>query len=62
MNNYYYMINFLFIYSHYFGEKIGLYFAWVGFYTNWLFWAAIVGIIVTVCGLYTLSFNSNPQA
>ena len=27
----------------YFGEQIGLYFQWLTFYTNWLFWAGLVG-------------------
>ena len=34
----------------YFGEQIALYFAWLGFYTSWLFLAAFVGICVTVYG------------
>lgn len=29
----------------YFGEKIGLYFAWLGLYTTWLFPAALVGAL-----------------
>jgi hypothetical protein len=32
----------------YFGEKIGLYFAFVGFYTFWLFVPSVVGIIVYI--------------
>ncbi|XP_019861048.1 PREDICTED: anoctamin-7-like isoform X1 [Amphimedon queenslandica] len=47
---------------HYFGEKIGLYFAWVGFYTSWLGFASIVGIIVMIAGLFTLSLNYNELA
>uniref|UniRef100_A0A8C5EQA1 Anoctamin n=1 Tax=Gouania willdenowi TaxID=441366 RepID=A0A8C5EQA1_GOUWI len=34
----------------YFGEKIALYFAWLGFYTVWLLPAAVVGTLVFVCG------------
>ncbi|KAL3228037.1 hypothetical protein MRX96_003967 [Rhipicephalus microplus] len=30
----------------YFGEKIGIYFAWLGFYTGWLLPAAAVGFLV----------------
>ena len=30
--------------KNYFGEKIGLYFAWLGLYTTWLCVAAIVGV------------------
>uniref|UniRef100_A0AAX7SMK0 Anoctamin n=1 Tax=Astatotilapia calliptera TaxID=8154 RepID=A0AAX7SMK0_ASTCA len=32
----------------YFGEKIALYFAWLGFYTAWLLPAAVVGTLVFV--------------
>lgn len=40
----------------YFGEKIALYFCWLGFYTNMLVYPAIVG---TICFLYGLaSINS----
>lgn len=28
----------------YYGEKIGIYFAWLGFYTNMLIVAAVVGV------------------
>ncbi|KAJ8319968.1 hypothetical protein KUTeg_001555 [Tegillarca granosa] len=42
----------------YFGEKIGIYFAWLGFYTAWLLPAAIVGIIVFVYGVLTLGNNT----
>jgi len=33
---------------NYFGEEIALYFAWLGFYTQWLWIATIVGIIATI--------------
>ncbi|XP_019712532.1 anoctamin-5 isoform X2 [Hippocampus comes] len=36
----------------YYGERIGLYFAWLGFYTEMLFFAAVVG---TLCFMYGLS-------
>ena len=38
----------------YFGEKIGFYFAWLGFYTGWLFLPAILGLLVIVYGIATL--------
>ncbi|XP_058480027.1 anoctamin-2b [Solea solea] len=41
----------------YFGEKIGLYFAWLGVYTQLLVPASIVGIIVFGYGVATLDTN-----
>uniref|UniRef100_A0A8C7QXV0 Anoctamin n=1 Tax=Oncorhynchus mykiss TaxID=8022 RepID=A0A8C7QXV0_ONCMY len=38
----------------YFGEKIGLYFAWLGVYTQMLIPAAIVGVIVFLYGCATV--------
>ena len=38
----------------YFGEKIGIYFTWIGFYTTWLLPASIVGFIVFLYGLSTV--------
>eukprot|EP00048_Salpingoeca_helianthica_P005079 m.84052 g.84052 ORF g.84052 m.84052 type:complete len:933 (-) comp13464_c0_seq1:29-2827(-) len=35
----------------YFGERIGIYFAWLGFYTSWLILPAIVGFIIFLYGL-----------
>ncbi|KAM9753553.1 anoctamin-5 isoform 1-T1 [Menidia menidia] len=41
----------------YYGEKIGIYFAWLGFYTEMLLFAAIVG---TICFLYGfLTYENN---
>ncbi|KAJ8007147.1 hypothetical protein DPEC_G00114530 [Dallia pectoralis] len=40
--------------SRYFGEKIGLYFAWLGWYTGMLFPAALVGLMVFLYGWFTL--------
>jgi hypothetical protein len=34
--------------KNYFGEKIGLYFKWLGFYTTWLIPAAILGFCVWI--------------
>ncbi|KAJ0029459.1 hypothetical protein NQD34_004456 [Periophthalmus magnuspinnatus] len=41
----------------YYGEKIGLYFAWLGFYTEMLLFAAIVGTLCFVYGLLTYEEN-----
>uniref|UniRef100_A0A8C6L3U1 Anoctamin n=1 Tax=Nothobranchius furzeri TaxID=105023 RepID=A0A8C6L3U1_NOTFU len=42
----------------YFGEKIALYFAWLGFYTAWLLPAALVGTLIFVSGVMTMSTNT----
>ncbi|KAL8574872.1 hypothetical protein ACOMHN_044894 [Nucella lapillus] len=41
----------------YFGEKIGIYFAWLGFYTAWLLPASVVGVLVFLYGVFTMSEN-----
>ncbi|XP_077599591.1 anoctamin-5 isoform X2 [Stigmatopora nigra] len=41
----------------YYGERIGLYFAWLGFYTEMLFFAAIVGSICFYYGLTSYKDN-----
>ncbi|XP_069918350.1 anoctamin-1 isoform X7 [Oryctolagus cuniculus] len=41
----------------YFGEKIGLYFAWLGVYTQMLIPASVVGIIVFLYGCATMDEN-----
>ncbi|XP_069821203.1 anoctamin-5 isoform X1 [Dendropsophus ebraccatus] len=38
----------------YYGEKIGIYFAWLGFYTEMLFFAAIVGFFCFLYGWITM--------
>ncbi|XP_063970934.1 anoctamin-4-like isoform X11 [Lytechinus pictus] len=38
----------------YFGEKIGIYFCWLGFYTEMLTWAGFVGLIVFLYGCISL--------
>ncbi|KAL7990820.1 hypothetical protein Chor_014250 [Crotalus horridus] len=43
----------------YFGEKIALYFAWLGFYTAWLLPAAVVGTLVFIIGIF-LMFHDIP--
>ncbi|TKS91105.1 Anoctamin-1 Discovered on gastrointestinal stromal tumors protein 1 [Collichthys lucidus] len=45
----------------YFGEKIGLYFAWLGVYTQLLIPASIVGIIVFSYGVATVDTNIPSQ-
>ncbi|XP_077965632.1 anoctamin-7-like [Styela clava] len=41
----------------YFGEKIGIYFAWLGFYTSWLLPVAILGLLVFIGGMCNMSTN-----
>jgi len=38
----------------YFGVKVGLYFAWLGFYTSFLLPAAIFGVLCFLYGVFTL--------
>ncbi|XP_073460125.1 anoctamin-5 isoform X2 [Aquarana catesbeiana] len=38
----------------YYGEKIGIYFAWLGFYTEMLFFAAVVGFFCFLYGWITM--------
>ncbi|XP_024136617.2 anoctamin-7 isoform X1 [Oryzias melastigma] len=42
----------------YFGEKIALYFAWLGFYTAWLLPAAVVGTLIFVSGVMSMGTNT----
>ena len=46
----------------YFGEKVGMYFTWVGHYTYWLLWPTIIGIIVMLYGISTVVTSRNPIA
>uniref|UniRef100_A0A672ZY09 Anoctamin n=1 Tax=Sphaeramia orbicularis TaxID=375764 RepID=A0A672ZY09_9TELE len=39
----------------YFGEKIALYFAWLGFYTGWLLPASVVGTVVFLFGFWLMA-------
>ncbi|KAM9375561.1 anoctamin-5 [Pholidichthys leucotaenia] len=41
----------------YYGEKIGIYFAWLGFYTEMLLFAAVVGTICFIYGFLTYDNN-----
>lgn len=47
----------LFACRKYYGEKIGIYFAWLGFYTEMLFFAAVMGVICFTYGV--LSYEDN---
>ena len=38
----------------YFGEKIAIYFAWLGFYTSFLLPVALLGVAVTIYGAVTV--------
>lgn len=44
-------------YRKYYGEKIGIYFAWLGFYTEMLFFAAIMGVLCFIYGLSSYDDN-----
>ncbi|XP_049525056.1 anoctamin-4-like [Dermacentor silvarum] len=53
----------LFLIRRYFGEKVGLYFAWVGFYTTMLILPAFVGIFTSLYGLaYMLTNKPTEEA
>jgi len=41
------------LHRKYYGEKIGIYFAWLGFYTNMLIVAAVVGVGCFLYGCLT---------
>ncbi|NXI47126.1 ANO5 protein, partial [Galbula dea] len=45
----------------YYGEKIGIYFAWLGFYTEMLFLAAVVGLLCFLYGLFTMDENMSSK-
>lgn len=44
----------LFADRKYYGDKVAIYFSWLGYYTYMLFPAAIVGFVVFLYGLVTL--------
>ncbi|XP_057551874.1 anoctamin-5 [Hippopotamus amphibius kiboko] len=43
----------------YYGEKIGIYFVFLGFYTEMLFFAAIIGLACFIYGLLSMHDNSS---
>lgn len=45
---------FLLFYRNYYGEKIGMYFVFLGFYTEMLFLAAVVGLACFIYGLLSM--------
>nr|XP_020661236.1 anoctamin-5 isoform X3 [Pogona vitticeps] len=45
----------------YYGERIGIYFAWLGFYTEMLFFAALVGLICFLYGAFTMNENMSSK-
>ncbi|XP_055585585.1 anoctamin-1 [Uranotaenia lowii] len=47
--------------KEYFGVKIAMYFAWLGFYTHMLIWATIVGLLCFFYGLLTFRDNQISQ-
>lgn len=49
----------IFAIKEYFGEKIALYFSWIGFYTAFLIPAAIVGLLCFIYGVGS-AFNYEP--
>ena len=49
----------LWLIKRYFGDKIGLYFAWLGFYTGFLIPAALLGVAVSIYGLATMKSDWN---
>uniref|UniRef100_A0AAZ3QK10 Anoctamin n=1 Tax=Oncorhynchus tshawytscha TaxID=74940 RepID=A0AAZ3QK10_ONCTS len=51
------LLLYCFLCRKYFGEKIGLYFAWLGLYTQMLIPASLVGVIVFLYGCATVDDN-----
>ncbi|KAK6625541.1 hypothetical protein RUM43_005840 [Polyplax serrata] len=49
----------LWLVRKYFGDKIALYFAWLGFYTNMLTLPAVVGVLCFLYGLGSLEHSDN---
>ncbi|XP_074853772.1 anoctamin-5 isoform X3 [Carettochelys insculpta] len=45
----------------YYGERIGIYFAWLGFYTEMLFFAAVVGLMCFLYGWFTKNENMSSK-
>ena len=43
----------------YFGDKMALYFAWLGFYTQMLIPASIIGVITFISGVFFMASDYN---
>ncbi|KAE9549961.1 hypothetical protein FO519_006820 [Halicephalobus sp. NKZ332] len=51
----------LHVIQNYFGTKIGLYFAWLGFYTRYLYSISIIGLICFIYGISTMNSDTPIQ-
>ncbi|KAK8378725.1 hypothetical protein O3P69_009442 [Scylla paramamosain] len=49
----------LHVVRRYFGDKMALYFAWLGFYTEMLIPAAVLGTFTFICGLFIMFSDFN---
>jgi len=49
----------LWLIRRYFGEKVALYFAWLGFYTKCLYPPAVVGLLCFIYGLGSMDGEDN---
>jgi hypothetical protein len=46
----------------YFGEKVAIYFTWIGFYTTWLLPISLLGVVIFLYGLSTIPSSRNAVA
>ena len=52
----------LWLIRNYFGAKVGLYFAWIGFYTQMLVIPTVIGLLTFVFGLLTINTRLNQSS
>ena len=45
------MVSYISLYRNYYGSKIAMYFAWLGFYTQMLVVPSILGLIIFIYGV-----------